>query len=228
MKQRINKYLAEAGYCSRRRADELIKAGQVFINGVKAELGSRVEENDEVGVKGQKIKKIKDQKIYLAYHKPVGVICTADQSKKDNIIDEINLKERIFPVGRLDVLSSGLIFLTNDGEFANRVSHPRYGHQKEYEVEAAKAITDSQISKLKQGIRLREGLAKADKIDRQSSQVIRLTIHQGLNRQIRRMGEAVGLEVKRLKRVGIGKIGLGSLAVGKWRKLTGQEIKSFK
>jgi len=211
MKQRINKYLAEAGYCSRRRADELIKAGQVFINGVKAELGSRVEENDEVGVKGQKIKKIKDQKIYLAYHKPVGVICTADQSKKDNIIDEINLKERIFPVGRLDVLSSGLIFLTNDGEFANRVSHPRYGHQKEYEVEAAKAITDSQISKLKQGIRLREGLA-----------------NQGLNRQIRRMGEAVGLEVKRLKRVGIGKIGLGSLAVGKWRKLTEQEIKSFK
>src|SRR3989339_217302 len=203
MKQRINKYLAEAGYCSRRRADELIKAGQVFINGVKAELGSRVEENDEVGVKGQKIKKIKDQKIYLAYHKPVGVICTADQSKKDNIIDEINLKERIFPVGRLDVLSSGLIFLTNDGEFANRVSHPRYGHQKEYEVEAAKTITD--------------------KIVRQSSQVIRLTIHQGLNRQIRRMGEAVGLEVKRLKRVGIGKIGLGSLAVGKWRKLTEQE-----
>jgi len=228
MKQRINKYLAEAGYCSRRRADELIKAGAVFINGVKAELGSRVEENDEVGVKGQKIKKIKDQKIYLAYHKPEGVICTVDQSKKDNIIDKINLKERIFPVGRLDVKSSGLILLTNDGEFTNRVSHPRYKHQKEYQVETDKAITDQEIEQLKQGIRLREGLAKADKIKRQSSHIINLAIHQGWNRQIRRMCEAIGLEVKHLKRIKVGEIGLNRLAVGEWRKLTDQEIKSFK
>jgi 23S rRNA pseudouridine2604 synthase len=228
MKQRINKYLAEAGCCSRRRADDLIKAGAVFINGIRAELGSRVEDGDEVSVKGQKIKKIKDSKIYIAYHKPVGVICTADQSKKDNIIDRINIKERIFPVGRLDVKSSGLILLTSDGDFANRVSHPRYCHQKEYEVETDKEITDQAIEQLKKGIKLREGLAKADKIKRHTSHVIHLTIHQGWNRQIRRMCEAIGLEVKRLKRISIGEISLSRLAVGEWRKLTEQEIKSFK
>ena len=220
--KRINKYLAEAGFCSRRQADQLIKSGKVFVNGQKAELGSQVKEGDSVKV-GNKLIIIHKSSIYIAYHKPVGVICTTDKSKKDNIISKINIKERIYPVGRLDVQSSGLILLTNDGEWANKIMHPRYEHEKEYLVQTDKKVSEELINKLEKGIQLKEGLAKADRIFRVSGSAFRISLHQGWNRQIRRMLTACGYQVKSLKRVRVGKYKLGSLKVGEW-----QYIKSLR
>ena len=221
---RINKYLSEAGYCSRRKADELVKSGQVYINGKKAVPLSLVDENDQVKVSGKLVQK-ESRKIYLAYHKPVGVICTTDQSKPNNIIERIGLKERIYPVGRLDVESSGLILLTNDGEFANKLTHPRYGHEKEYLVETGQAVSGEIVSRLTKGVGLEEGLAKADRASRLHATGIKIVLHQGWNRQIRRMLEKIGCPVKSLKRVRMGKIELGSLKPGEWRFLTAKEVK---
>lgn len=221
---RINKYLAVNGYCSRRQADELIKAGKVFINGRKADLGSQVEENNEIKVGDQAVRRSDNKKkIYIAYHKPVGVICTADRSKRDNIIEKINIKERIYPVGRLDVESSGLILLTNDGDFANKIMHPKYEHGKEYLVESDKIISKMEIVKLKKGIRLKEGIAKADKIRQITNNKLLITIHQGWSRQIRRMLEALGCQVISLKRIAIGHLKLADLPPGKWRNLSENE-----
>ena len=221
---RINKYLSDAGYSSRRKADELVKSGQVFINGKKAVPLSLVNENDQVKVFGKLVQK-ESKKLYLAYHKPVGVICTTDQSKPNNIIERIGLKERIYPVGRLDVESSGLILLTNDGDFANKLMHPRYGHEKEYLVETGQAVTGEIVSRLTKGVRLEEGLAKADRASRLSATGIKIVLHQGWNRQIRRMLEKIGCRVKSLKRVRMGEIELGPLKPDEWRFLTAREVK---
>ncbi len=223
---RINKYLAASGFCARRKADQLISAGQVFINGQRAVLGDRVSEAEEVKV-GSRIIGRKNNKVYLAYHKPVGVICTAAAESPNNIISAVNYPERIFPVGRLDVHSSGLIFLTNDGDFAHCLSHPRFKHQKEYQVTVDKTVTAQLINSLKRGVNLKEGLAKADQAQKVKDKEFTLTIHQGWHRQIRRMAESLGYQVKGLKRIRIGNFDLGDLPAGKWRKLAAKEIKEF-
>ncbi|PIT90659.1 MAG: 23S rRNA pseudouridine synthase F [Candidatus Komeilibacteria bacterium CG10_big_fil_rev_8_21_14_0_10_41_13] len=215
---RINKFITQAGVCSRRQADQLIKEGRVLINNQKASLGDQVAESDQVKVSGKIIKPV-SQKIYLAYHKPVGVICTTDLSKKDNIIERVQVRERVFPVGRLDVESSGLILLTNDGDWANKLMHPKFEHQKEYLVTVDKALAAEYLEKLKRGVRLAEGLAKADQIKKIGEKDFLITIHQGWNRQIRRMAEKAGFNVVALKRVRIGKFKLGSLRPDEWKYL---------
>ena len=215
---RINKFITQAGVCSRRQADQLIKEGRVLINNQKASLGDQVAESDQVKVSGKIIKPV-SQKIYLAYHKPVGVICTTDLSKKDNIIERVQVRERVFPVGRLDVESSGLILLTNDGDWANKLMHPKFEHQKEYLVTVDKALAAEYLEKLKRGVRLAEGLAKADQIKKIGEKDFLITIHQGWNRQIRRMAEKAGLNVVALKRVRIGKFKLGNLRPDEWKYL---------
>jgi len=215
---RINKFITQAGVCSRRQADQLIKEGRVLINNQKASLGDQVAESDQVKVSGKIIKPV-SQKIYLAYHKPVGVICTTDLSKKDNIMERVQVRERVFPVGRLDVESSGLILLTNDGDWANKLMHPKFEHQKEYLVTVDKALAAEYLEKLKRGVRLAEGLAKADQIKKIGEKDFLITIHQGWNRQIRRMAEKAGLNVVALKRVRIGKFKLGNLRPDEWKYL---------
>jgi len=215
---RINKFITQAGVCSRRQADQLIKEGRVLINNQKASLGDQVAESDQVKVSGKIIKPV-SQKIYLAYHKPVGVICTTDLSKKDNIMERVQVRERVFPVGRLDVESSGLILLTNDGDWANKLMHPKFEHQKEYLVTVDKALAAEYLEKLKRGVRLAEGLAKADQIKKIGEKDFLITIHQGWNRQIRRMAEKAGFNVVALKRVRIGKFKLGSLRPDEWKYL---------
>lgn len=223
---RLNKYLAESGLCSRRQADDYIKQGHVFINGRKAVLGDLVNDADEVKVGTKKAAK-PAAKVYLAYHKPVGVICTADTKSPNNIIRAVKYKERVFPVGRLDVATSGLIFLTNDGEWANRLAHPKYQHEKEYQVLLAKAVTPGFLKNLKQGVKLTEGLARADSVERLGDKEISLVLHQGWNRQVRRMCEEFGFAVVALQRIRIGSIKLANLQVGTWRNLTAEEVKSF-
>ncbi|MDP2586406.1 MAG: pseudouridine synthase [Candidatus Komeilibacteria bacterium] len=225
---RINKFLSEAGYCSRRQADSLVESGQVFINGQRAKLGDQVEETDQVKVNNQLIKQKTEASVYLAYHKPGGVICTTDVKSPNNIIDAVNYSKKIYPVGRLDVASTGLIFLTNDGDWANRLTHPKYEHAKEYEVTVDQSFSDQAIKKLRQGVELKEGLAKADFIARVTDNIFRITIHQGWNKQIRRMVEDGGYQVKALKRIRIGSVKLGDLKVRQWRPLTPEEVESFK
>lgn len=226
-KIRINKYLSENGYCSRRAADELIKKGKVFINHTKAVLGDTVKAGDVVEVSSKEISP-KTTKVYLAYNKPAGVICTADQLSPNNIIDAINYSERIFPVGRLDVASTGLIFLTNDGDFANKLTHPKFRHEKEYFITVDKSVNEDFLKQLKKGIKLPEGTARADEVKQLGDKELSMTLHQGLHRQVRRMCEELGYQVQILKRIRIGKIELGDLPERKWRNLTEVEVESFK
>jgi len=235
---RINKYLSENGYCSRRAADELIKKGKVFVNHAKAVLGDTVKVGDTVEVSGKEIS-LQTAKVYLAYNKPVGIICTADPKSPNNIIDAVNYSsvnrseatgsrpERIFPVGRLDVASTGLIFLTNDGDFANKLTHPKFKHEKEYFVAVDKTVTEDFLKQLKKGVKLPEGTARADEATRVGDKEVSITLHQGLHRQVRRMCEELGYQVQTLKRIRIGKIELGDLPERKWRNLTEAEVKSF-
>ena len=224
---RINKYLSENGFCSRRAADELVKAGRVFINGIQARLGSRVQDGDEVKVEGKQISRSVERKIYLAYYKPVGVICTNDPKSTNNIIQSVNFPQRVFPVGRLDVQSAGLIFLTNDGNFANQLSHPKFEHQKEYLVLVDKSLSDEFFKKMKSGVKLAEGFAKADKLEKLADKEFAIVIHQGWNKQIRRMCEKLGYQVKGLTRIKIGSVSLDNLPLGKTRLLSPVEVKKL-
>lgn len=227
---RINKYLSEAGYCSRRQADSLVEAGRVFVNGKRAKLGDQIEQDSEVKVDSKIIgaPSFQSKKVYLAYHKPVGVICTSATRSPNNIIDVINYPVRIFLVGRLDVASTGLIFLTNDGEWTNQLTHPKFEHPKEYEVTVDKPIGDKSLKGLVRGVMLTEGLAKADSVVRVGDNMFRIIIHQGWNKQIRRMLEVGGYQAKILKRIRIGQVALGDLKSGQWRPLTQEEVESFK
>jgi 23S rRNA pseudouridine2604 synthase len=220
---RINKFLSETGITSRRGADKFIEDKRVTINGQLAELGSKVEPGDEVRVDGKIIEQPKQQYVYIALNKPVGITSTTERHIKGNIVDFVNHSERIFHVGRLDKDSEGLILLTNDGDIVNEILRAENEHEKEYIVKVDMPITQSFIQKMEEGVEILDTKTLPAKAEKLSKYTFRLTIRQGLNRQIRRMCTALGYEVRSLKRIRIMNIHLGDLPVGQWRDLTVQE-----
>lgn len=229
---RINNYISSAGICSRRQADELISQGKVKINGKKAEIGQDVNPGDKVEVNGEYLKPVKDF-VYIVLNKPVGITCTTERHIKGNIIDFINHPERIFPIGRLDKDSEGLILLTSDGSIVNEILMDKNKYEKEYIVSVNNEITPAFIEGMSKGVRIfnpvkntytRTNRCKVVKID---SHIFKIILTQGLNRQIRRMCSNFGYEVIKLKRIRIMNIDLRNLPVGKWRNLTKEEVKSL-
>ncbi len=226
---RINKFLSEVGYCSRREADKLIDAGRVTINGKIPEMGTKISPNDEVHVDGKKIEvQPLENPVYIAFNKPVGIVCTTDRKReKSNIIDYIHHPERIFPIGRLDKPSEGLIFLTNDGDIVNKILRSKNNHEKEYVVKVNRPITDEFIEKMGNGVPILGQTTKKCKVEKVNALTFKIVLTQGLNRQIRRMCEYLGYEVKMLKRVRIMNVTL-DIPVGKWRDLTPKEVAEIK
>ncbi len=201
---RINKYLSEIGYCSRREADRLVEKGKIKINGKLAENGSQVTEKDTISVNGKVVGKPPKEFVYLAFHKPVGIVCTTDQKReKNNIIDYIKYPQRIFPIGRLDKPSEGLILLTNDGDIVNKILRARNNHEKEYIVTVHKPITVEFIRRMQNGIPILDTVTRKCEVERINAKTFRIVLTQGLNRQIRRMCEYLGYEVLTLKRIRI-------------------------
>ena len=225
MNIRINKYLSEAGYCSRRRADKLIEEGKVTINGIIPSIGTRVKDDDQVVVEGQRVgKSTNRKKIYLAFNKPVGIVCTTDRAvEPDNIIDFINYPKRIFPIGRLDKSSEGLIFLTDDGDIVNKILRARNNHEKEYIVSVNRPIDRQFIETMSNGVEILETKTKNCFVKKLGPKKFKIILTQGLNRQIRRMCESLGYRVKSLKRVRIMNINL-DLPLGKFREFTKEEL----
>ncbi len=225
--KRINKYLSEVGYCSRREADKLIEAGRVTINGKVPEMGTKVAPNDVVHVDGKTIVDTKESFVYLAFNKPVGIVCTTDtRVEKDNIIDYINYPKRIFPIGRLDKASEGLILLTDDGDIVNKILRASNNHEKEYIVTVDKPISQTFVERMSNGIPILDRITKKCEVKKLSSQEFRIILTQGLNRQIRRMCEYLNYEVETLKRVRIMNIKL-DMPVGEYRELTKDELKTL-
>jgi 23S rRNA pseudouridine2604 synthase len=221
---RINKYLSEVGYCSRRASDKLIDEGRVRINGLIPEKGTKVLPGDVVSVDGKPISEPQDDFIYIAFNKPVGIVCTTDTIReKNNIIDFINYPKRIFPIGRLDKPSEGLIFLTNDGDIVNKILRARNNHEKEYEVTVNKPITKAFIQKMSGGIPILDTVTRKCYVKETSTYTFTIILTQGLNRQIRRMCEYLDYRVTKLKRVRIMNITL-DVPLGKWRYLNPDEI----
>ncbi|MGE5107592.1 MAG: 23S rRNA pseudouridine(2604) synthase RluF [Sphingobacteriales bacterium] len=224
----LNKFISDSGYCSRREADRLIEQGRVFLNNELAQLGNRYTEGDTVEVDGSYINAPKKEKqVYLAFNKPVGITCTTDENIKGNIISFINYPKRIFPIGRLDKDSEGLIFLTNDGDIVNKILRAGNEHEKEYIVRVDKPFDDSFLYKMSTGIPMLGTVTKPCKIHRMGKQVFKITLTEGLNRQIRRMCEHFGLNVESLKRVRIMNIKLDAIPLGKWRYFSEAEMKQI-
>ena len=225
MSTRINKYLSEVGYCSRRVADKLIEEGRVTINGEIPEIGTKVEENDQVEVEGQRIERSAKQKnIYLAFNKPVGIVCTTDRRvDPDNIIDFIKYPTRIFPIGRLDKPSEGLILLTNDGDIVNKILRARNNHEKEYVVSVNRPINRDFIQSMSNGVQILDTITKNCFVKQLGAKKFKIILTQGLNRQIRRMCESLGYRVRSLKRVRIMNIKL-DVPTGQYREFTKGEI----
>jgi pseudouridine synthase len=224
---RLNKFISESGFCSRREADKLIEAGQVTINGRTPELGTKVLVGDEVRVNGTLVSASasnKSDRIYIAYHKPIGITCTTERHIKGNIIDAIGHKERIFPIGRLDKPSEGLIFLTSDGDIVNKILRAENAHDKEYVVTVNRPLTEQFVQKMASGIPILNTTTKPCKVTMQSKMVFNIVLTQGLNRQIRRMCEYLGYEVIKLKRTRIMSVRLAGLKVGQWRDLSQSEV----
>ena len=219
----INKYISSTGYCSRREADQIIEQGRVMINGVLAISGNRVVEGDKVMVDGSYLK-IKNKRVYIAYNKPVGIVCTTDQAEKKNIVAQIKHKERLFPIGRLDKPSQGLIFLTNDGDIVNKILRSGNNHEKEYFVSVNKAITPHFIKSMANGVPIMGTVTKECKVEQVNANTFRIVLVQGLNRQIRRMCEYLGYKVSKLKRTRIMNVSLGAMPIGHWRELTEKEV----
>lgn len=219
----LNKYISETGFCSRREADKYIEQLRVTINGVEALKGNRVREGDVVLVDGEPIKK-KKATVYLALNKPKGITCTTDLKDKTNIIDYVNFKSRIFPIGRLDKRSEGLIFLTNDGDIVNKILRAGNRHEKEYIVSVDKPITPDFIQKMRNGVRILGTVTQKCFVKQEGTDRFRIILTQGLNRQIRRMCEVLGYNVESLKRIRIMNITLAGLPSGKWRYFTGAEV----
>jgi len=221
---RINKYLSEVGYCSRRAADKLIDQGRVTINGKVPEMGTKISQDDEVRVDGELISEPKEKPVYLAFNKPVGIVCTTDtRVEKDNIIDFINYPKRIFPIGRLDKPSEGLIFLTNDGDIVNKILRARNHHEKEYIVKVNKPVTEQFLRKMRGGVPILDTVTRQCKVEKINNNQFKIILTQGLNRQIRRMCEHLDFRVKELKRVRIMNVQL-DVPIGKYRNLTEAEL----
>lgn len=225
---RLNKFLADQGVCSRRAADKLIDEGRVLVNGRKPELGQKVGDSDKIEVNGRVIGHGAKKEIVIAYNKPVGIITSVDPNAKDTVIDDIGMKEKIFPIGRLDVASSGLLLLTNNGELSERITHPRYHHEKEYLVTTDRFLKDSDLDIMRKGMEILGKMTKKAKVERVGTKTFKITLTEGRNRQIRRMCEALGYDISRLKRLRVMNIDLGDLETGKWRKLTKQERAELK
>ena len=225
MATRLNKYLSEVGYCSRREADRLIEEGKVTINGEISKIGTKVIEGDQVEVKGQIIEKSTKQKnIYLAFNKPIGIVCTTDRRvEPDNVIDFIKYPKRIFPIGRLDKQSEGLIFLTNDGDIVNKILRSRNNHEKEYIVSVNRPINGDFIQSMSNGVEILDTITKNCFVKQLGPKKFKIILTQGLNRQIRRMCESLGYRVRSLKRVRIMNIKL-DLPTGKYREFTKEEL----
>jgi 23S rRNA pseudouridine2604 synthase len=220
---RLNKYISETGVCSRREADKWIEAGRVTLNGQPATLGTQVAVDDEVRIDGDSIG-VKKKQVYIALNKPVGIICTTEAHIEDNIIDHVGFPERIFPVGRLDRDSEGLILLTNNGDIVNEILRSENDHEKEYLVTVDRPITDLSLRMLAGGVKIMGEVTKPSKVARVNAQSFRIILTQGLNRQIRRMCSALGYKVQRLQRMRIMNIHLGNLRPGQWRHLTPVEL----
>ena len=220
---RLNKFISDSGICSRREADKLIEDGKVTINNSLAITGTKVKKGDKVKVDGKLISK-DDELIYLALNKPVGITCTTEKKIKGNIVDFINHKKRIFPIGRLDKDSQGLIFLTNDGDIVNKILRAGNNHEKEYLVTVDKPINDEFIKKMSNGVPILGAITKKCFIKKESKYVFRIILTQGLNRQIRRMCEYLGFRVTKLERIRIMNVSLENLKIGQWRYLTSSEL----
>ena len=224
---RINKYLSEVGFCSRRAADTLIAEGKVTINGKIPEMGTKVQVGDQVKVNGRLVSPPKEEFVYIAFNKPVGIVCTTDTKReKNNILDYIGYPKRIFPIGRLDKPSEGLIFLTNDGDIVNKILRARNNHEKEYLVTVNKPINAAFVQKMSNGIPILDTVTRKCEVEQTSANSFRIVLTQGLNRQIRRMCEYLGYEVTKLKRVRIMNVKL-DIGVGKWRYLSAREMKEI-
>lgn len=223
---RLNKYISESGFCSRREADKLIENGLVTIDGVKAEKGTKVSKGQVVKVNGKLISKEEDL-VYIALNKPVGITCTTEHKVKGNIVDFVNHKKRIFPIGRLDKDSQGLIFMTNDGDIVNKILRAGNNHEKEYIVTVNKPINEEFVRRMSNGIKILGQVTKKCYVKKEGNNTFRIILTQGLNRQIRRMCEALGYNVVKLKRIRIMNIELGDLKIGEWRDLTYKELKGI-
>ena len=224
MSTRINKYLSEVGYCSRRAADKLIDEGRVTINGQVPEMGTKVEAGDEVRVDGEVVGTRKKKHVYLALNKPVGIVCTTDtRVEPDNIIDFMKYPSRIFPIGRLDKMSEGLILMTDDGDVVNKILRARNNHEKEYIVKVDKDITGSFIQDMSNGVPILGTITRKCFVEQLTDRSFRIILTQGLNRQIRRMCEHFGYRVRKLQRIRIMNIKLDQ-PVGKWRELSKSEM----
>jgi 23S rRNA pseudouridine2604 synthase len=223
----LNKFISSTGICSRREADRMIEAGRVQLNGTTAKKGNRVNPGDEVLLDGAPLK-AKPKAVYLALHKPPGITCTTDRKDKDNIIDFLNYPERIFHIGRLDKASTGLIFLTNDGDIVNEILREQNEHEKEYIVTVNKPINASFVRRMSQGIPILGTVTKKCQVEKIGRKAFRIVLTQGLNRQIRRMCDYLGYDVVTLKRVRIMNVHLGGLKPGQWRYLTDEELKELR
>lgn len=223
-KTRINKYLSEVGYCSRRAADKLLEEGRITINGKVPELGTKVSDEDLVEVDGKPIREPQESHVYIVFNKPIGIVCTTDSHReKNNIIDYINHPKRIFPVGRLDKPSEGLIILTSDGDIVNKILRSKNNHEKEYIVRVDKPINPRFLEKMRNGVPILDTVTKKCEVEKIDDMHFRIVLTQGLNRQIRRMCEYLGYEVKKLKRIRIMNLKL-DIPVGKWRDITKEEL----
>lgn len=221
--KRLNKYISETGFCSRREADKLIDQGRVTINGMIPEMGTKVQIGDEVCIDGKPVR-AKERPIYIALNKPTGITCTTERDVPGNIVDFVGHQKRIFPIGRLDKPSDGLIFLTNDGDIVNKILRAGNNHEKEYVVRVNKPISDEFIRQMSAGVKILDTVTLPCKVTRETNYTFRIILTQGLNRQIRRMCEALGYEVFKLRRVRIMNITLDGIPNGQWRYLSDQEV----
>ena len=222
--KRLNKFIGETGYCSRREADKLIDEGRVTINGVVPELGTKVSPTDEVRIDGKLIREQREKLVYLAFNKPVGIECTTNLDVRDNIVDYINYPKRIFPIGRLDKASEGLIFMTNDGDIVNKILRAKNKHEKEYHVTVDKPINNDFVKQMSKGIPILNTVTRPCEVKMVKDYEFKIILTQGLNRQIRRMCEYLEYRVVKLKRIRIMNIQL-DLPIGEYRELSKDEFK---
>lgn len=223
---RLNKYLSDAGVCSRREADRWIEQGKVTVNGEIAQMGMKVSPDSEVRVHGKKVKR-EEEKVLLAMNKPAGIVCTAEKREKNNIVDYMKYPKRIYPVGRLDKDSTGLLLLTNDGELVNKIMRAGNYHEKEYLVSVSKPITEEFCRQMSRGVAILDTVTRPCRVEKTGERSFRIVLTQGLNRQIRRMCEALGYRVVTLQRVRIMNIRLENLKEGTWRVVEGEERKKL-